>query len=152
MCGGEIRPTNIRGERWPYRDAVDLLIDEDLFMPVCAACGEMMLDEGDSKRLDEVLQRAYEEHRHKATEQLIVCITRDFNITQGEIEQILGMSTGYISKVKRREKMLSAQAFRTLFMLSEEPYTMVSTYARIDPRLMSLAERLQRFQHDLSVG
>lgn len=121
-------------------------------MPVCVACGEMMLNEDDSRRFEEVLQRAYEEHRRKETEQLIGCITRDFGITQSEIEQILGMSAGYISKVKRREKVLSAQAFRSLFMLSEEPYTMVSTYARLDPRLMSLAERLQRFQHDLSVG
>lgn len=59
LCGGEIRSTNIRGETWPYRDEANPLIDEDLLMPVCVDCGEMMLDEEDSRRLGDALHRSW---------------------------------------------------------------------------------------------
>lgn len=121
-----------------YRDT-EVELREDLILPTCDSCGEHRLNEEDTERLDEALKRSYREQRREEQRELIESVTG--RLAQTEIEQILGLSSGYISKAKRGEKTLHSSTYRALLVLDEHPEAWLSTISRVDPEVRRLASR-----------
>lgn len=56
-CGvGFLIPTNLRGQALDDRDALGLVVDRDLVVPRCDACGDLVLDASDTARLNAALE------------------------------------------------------------------------------------------------
>lgn len=98
-CGvGTVRPLAAAGRRWPYKNLPDLELAADVEVPTCDECGEEWLGADEHKELDRVLNRAYRNEMSKKAQKYIEEIGRSMH--QFELEPLLGLSAGYISKLK----------------------------------------------------
>lgn len=86
-----MRPKNIRGEKWPYRDEPEMLVIRDHVLLQCSECGEGALDEAETEALEAVLAESYAALRTERQTQLIQTLTGDFGLRQGDIEHLLGV-------------------------------------------------------------
>lgn len=140
-CGeGHFRLASARGQTMYYRDA-EIELREDLILPTCDECGEHRLNEEDAKKLDGALERSYRKQRREQQHELIESVTN--KLAQREVEQILGLSSGYISKAKRGEKVLHSSTYRALLVLNDHPEAWLSTVGRVDPEVRRLASRFR---------
>jgi hypothetical protein len=103
----------------PYRTIPDLAVPEELAIPTCNRCGEEWLDAVASARVEEALRRAYQAELWRKVEDSLRRLA-DAGMTQQELERILGLSVGYISKLKGG-KETSPQLVATLMLLASEP-------------------------------
>lgn len=140
-CGeGMLRPTNVVGMVMGHRDDSRVRILDELILPVCDVCGDMALNQEQTKALDAVLDRSYRRKRLRQQCALINDLRRR-GLTQVQIERFAYLSPGYISKL-RKGKLASGATFRLLYLLhafSEEALRAVS---RLDPCLKEAAGRL----------
>lgn len=147
-CGGRVAEKNLSGEAWPYRDIRDLRIDEGVWIPACTSCGESFLEAEESRRLGEALEWSYVVRREQETSALMGSIVRQTGLSQGEIEQILGVSTGYLTRVRHREVPVSPQTYRFLQVLHEEPYMVLSALSRHDESFAPLTLKVKQFHSE----
>lgn len=142
-----MRPKNIRGEKWPYRDEPGMLVVRDHVLFQCSECAEGALDEAETEALETVLAESYAALRTERQKQLIQTLTGDFDLRQGDIEHLLGVSAGYLSKAQHQGKVLSPATYRLLFLLSRNPYEVAHELAKLDKGLEPLVEHLDRVRH-----
>lgn len=119
-CGeGQVSPLARFGRRWRYRTIPDLPIPANLEIPTCSSCDADYIDLETAKRLDRALAPAYEEAmRRKATQSLDILAER--GIRQRNIEPLLGLSNGYLSKI-RGGKETSPPLVSILMLLASDP-------------------------------
>ena len=120
-CGeGTIRPLAKAGRRMPFRNMSALAVPSKLAIPTCDHCVNEWIDPKTAAALDEPLQGAYAEELHKrldtALEQILT-----LGIPQRRIEQLLGLSVGYLSRLRRRRGDASAQVVSALVLLAGDP-------------------------------
>jgi len=140
-CGeGNFRPANAKGQVMFYRDA-EVELREDIDLPTCDNCGEHKLGEEDSEELDEALEKSYREQRREEQREVIESVTK--KLAQTEVEHILGLSAGYISKAKRGQKILHSSTYRALLVLDEHPEAWLASVGRVDPEVRRLASRFR---------
>jgi len=143
---GTIDMRNIRGLAVPFRDEPAVVIDEDLIVPRCDNCGEILLNEKLAAAYDAVAQQSYERQRITQQKEEIEKALSALRVNQSELETLLGVSQGYVSKLMRGEKVTSATTVRFLHVLSSDPPRAVRSLAEIASLDRELLSRLERAQ------
>lgn len=116
---GEVESVASEGRTWKYRNIPDLSLSEPISIPTCQSCGESFVDAKLAARLDQVLAPEYERQLSKKAVDALEILTES-GIRQRELEPLLGLSAGYLSKVKKG-KDTSAQLVSALMLLAVEP-------------------------------
>jgi hypothetical protein len=142
VCGGTATERNLRGSRIPYRDEASLEITVDVLLPHCEVCDEEWLDADLTARMSRGLEASYREHRRRQVAEMVDDLVHSVGLEQKDIEAIMGLSAGYISKAKRGEKDLTPATYRLLVLLRMMPEDVLESLQRIDSRLQPLAERV----------
>lgn len=121
-CGGTVRFKAARGRMVPYRNA-RLEAPADVQIPTCAKCGEMYVDAKTAERLDALMEEEYGTLLGRiATDSLERLSTVT---TKRELEVLLGLSQGYLSKVP--EKTTSTVLVNLLALLAADPKRSIAT-------------------------
>ncbi len=104
----------------PFRNMSALTVPSTLAIPTCDHCGNEWIDPQTAEALDEALQDAYADELHKrldaALEQILA-----LGIPQRRVEQLLGLSVGYLSRLRARRGDASAQVVSVLALLAQDP-------------------------------
>lgn len=116
---GEIVMATGQGRRMRYRHIPDLELPEELELPTCPVCKEEWIDAETSRRLEAALEVAYRAELARKAERAIETLRP--HIAQRDLERLLGVSAGWLSKVKNG-KETSAPLAALLMLLAERPY------------------------------
>lgn len=116
---GLVVPVAMDGRSWRYRNIPDLPLPPDLAIPTCNHCGEWLIDFELAGRLDRALEPEFVRQLQQKTSEALELISES-GIRQRELEPLLGLSAGYLSKIKRG-KDSSPQLVATLMLLATEP-------------------------------
>src|SRR5687768_508573 len=95
---GEVLETAVAGRKTRYRCAPDLEIPAHVAIPTCNRCGTEYLDARATERLEEGLREAWQRMLTEKAEAAIE--TLKHQVPQRELERLLGLSGGYLSKLK----------------------------------------------------
>ena len=119
-CDGQIRASAIGGRRMPLHHIPDLEVPADLSIPTCDGCGEMFIDGPTAEALDAALGQAYEVALAAKADSAIRELARF--IPQRDVEALLGLSGGYLSRVKAgAQKTPSAHLVAALMLMADDP-------------------------------
>lgn len=119
-CGkGKVAPRGGKGRSFPYKQVPVLDIDDDFQIPTCSACGEMFISAAAARKLDAHLEGQYQRLLGDVVKSAIARIAT--HAPQQELEQLLGLSHGYLSKLRNGKKEPSATLVGELMMLAENP-------------------------------
>lgn len=144
-CGeGMLRPTDIQGRMLAHRDEPRVPVREAVVVPVCDHCGDIRLDDEQTAALEAALERSYDQTRIEQQVVLIEHLTNELNLSQTVLEHILGVSPGYVSKLRRGEKPASAPTYRLMYVLHAAPREALRALARVDPAIEQIAEAAPR--------
>lgn len=105
----------------PFRNMAALAVPATLAIPTCDHCGNEWIDPKTAEALDEALQDAYSSELHKRLEAALEAILSTAEITQRHLEQLLGLSVGYLSRVRGKRGDASAQLVSVLALIAEDP-------------------------------
>jgi len=121
-CGeGTILPLAKAGRRMPFRNMTALAVPSTLAIPTCNHCGSEWIDPKTAQAIDEALQGAYTDELHKRLVAAIDAILTATEIPQRRLEQLLGLSVGYISRLRSGRGDASAQVVSALSLLAQDP-------------------------------
>lgn len=120
-CNGEVREVAVAGRRVHFRTVPDLEVPEDVPIPTCSNpdCGEEWLDREGAARVDAALVPAYQEVLASKAEAAITKL-REMGASQRGVERALGLSAGYLSKLKSG-KETTALLVAALMLLADAP-------------------------------
>lgn len=104
--------------RMAYRHISDLELPPTLELPTCSACGELWLDAKTTRRVQEALEAEYRRQLTLKAERALD--TLQPHLPQRELERLLGVSAGWLSKVKNGREP-SAPMTAVLMLLAEQP-------------------------------
>jgi len=140
-CGHrEVEPRARPGRTSPYKNFAALRIPEDLEIPTCGHCGAEWIGAKDSERLDAALEKEAAAALSRLAQEALADITEV--ATQKMLEQRLGLSQGYLSKVKRGHEVPSPALLAALVLVAVRPSRLnelanVWTTLQLPPRLTS---------------
>src|SRR5437773_2650545 len=117
-CGeGMVRPLATAGRRMPFRNMAAVTVPTDFQIPTCDHCGAERIDDPTARALDVMLQDPYvQELSNRLSRSLERVLS--YGITQRRLEQLLGLSQGYLSRLKTERGDGSAQIIATLALLA----------------------------------
>jgi hypothetical protein len=143
-CGQALlTPIDVKGRRFAFRDEPALKMPDHLVMHVCQNCGEIRESASQSRALDLALQRCYAElHRSLATDAVSRLVNAGWQ--QSEIEQVMAVSAGYLSKALRGERVLAGATLRHLIHVANHPREALDDLAPHYPHLGALAISLKK--------
>lgn len=118
---GTIHPLAKAGRTMPFRNLAALPVPTTLSIPTCDHCGSEWIDPRTAKALDEALERAYAVELHKRFEAALETILATADISQRRLEQLLGLSLGYLSRVHGKRGDASAQLVSALALIAKDP-------------------------------
>ncbi|MBZ4395348.1 hypothetical protein [Myxococcus sp. AS-1-15] len=99
-CGqGQVVMLAKPGRRAAFKNIPDLEIPESLELPTCECCGEEWLDDAAAKQLDVALADVYRRELSRKANQALRQL-KMAKLRQWDLEPLLGLSSGYLSKVK----------------------------------------------------
>jgi transcriptional regulator with XRE-family HTH domain len=134
FCGeGTIALRNLRGSVLQYRDEREIPVEGDVFVPTCDACGESLLDDDTSKALDAVLEPAYRRLRADRVRDELAQVLSALEITQGDLERLLGLSPGYVSKLLKGKRVAETTLYRFVHLLNANPKFGLRALADVAP-------------------
>lgn len=120
VCGtGQIKVKRAKGRRAKFRN-VELPVPETVEIPTCTSCGTEWIDARAAAELDAALQEVYESQLKEEAVRLIQQLAQH-SIPQNRVERILGLSQGYLSKVRSGASRPSAMLVVCLRLLSRDP-------------------------------
>jgi DNA-binding transcriptional regulator YiaG len=116
---GHLRLVAKSGRRMPLKQIPDLEIPSDFAIPTCDRCDAEIIGDKELATLDTVMKATYADALSKKSEQAI----RDLNeaIHQRELERLIGVSAGYVSKLKHSQAEPSGPITALLMLLAAEP-------------------------------
>lgn len=122
-CGqGNVKNKMEAGRTMPYKDLPDVPVPDDLKLPTCNHCNDMMIRGDLLDELDTALEKAYLKLKAKRVKQSLEAIKKKTkHISQAELERLIGLSPGYLSKLTRGIKPSSKMLDRFLFMIENDP-------------------------------
>jgi hypothetical protein len=97
-----------------------LAVPEDLPIPTCDACGEQWIDRTTAQAMDEALEQQYQSRLGELAGAYLEKLAAQ-HITQRRLEQILGLSQGYLSKIRAGTSRPSPMLVSCLFLLAMDP-------------------------------
>lgn len=107
------------GRRFPHRIFRELELPEDVELPTCDHCGKIIFNPKVAAAFDEGMSRAYQAQLSQIISEALSALTPSL-ITQQDLERSLGLSRGYISKLKAGKESSSVIA-GLLGLLSIDP-------------------------------
>jgi hypothetical protein len=125
---GKVAARGGKGRSFPYKQVPALAIDDAFEIPTCDSCGEMFISATLAKRLDAHLERRYQLLLGEVVRSAILKISAE--APQQELEQLLGLSHGYLSKLRNGKKEPSPALVGELMMLAESPRKRVGELRR----------------------
>ena len=129
-CGARaVKPRTGKGRTTRYRTMPYLRIPDAALIPTCARCGSEYLDEKTCEELSPLLHKVYLECLRTRVRLAIDFLSR--HISQCRLERILGLSQGYLSRLRAGAGNPSPELVSHLALLCHDA-----------PRSLS---RLQRF-------
>ena len=99
VCGGDVFNIAVPGRRIDFRGIKNLNAPDDLAVPTCTTCGEELIDSESAQRIDQAMDPLYRAYLRKIAKESIYEITRA-SISQCDLERALGLTQGYITKLK----------------------------------------------------
>jgi hypothetical protein len=118
QCGkGKIAPLRKRGRTAQYKGFA-LAVPAEIEIPTCSSCGAEWVDGATATKLDKALEAALQARLR--TDALALLDRLVEHVTQREMEQILGLSAGYLSKVRTGTSTPSPMLVACLRLLSRD--------------------------------
>jgi hypothetical protein len=119
-CGqGTIQPLAVAGRIMAYKTLRDLEVPATLEIPTCDNCGSEWINDTVAEAIDEVMEPVYRAELAAMAKRAIEAI--GLVIQQKELEQVLGLSAGYISKIKQGERQPNPDLVATLCSIATHP-------------------------------
>lgn len=119
-CGqGEIEPALKSGRTERYKTMAALPVPDDFPIPTCTVCGSEWMDAALAQSLDDALDRVYQKELSVRAKEAIETIAA--HKTQRALEQLMGLSHGYLSKIRSGAKTPSAELVSHLALIAEDP-------------------------------
>ena len=143
VCGkGHFQPTDVQGRAFAYRDEPAIVLTSSFPVPVCDVCGELRESQAHAETLDALLEAAYTAKRVAATREMVALLIEK-GWRQMEIEQVMALSTGYLSKALRGEKTLATSTLRHLIHLAFHPRQSLRDLAPLFPQVRDIELALE---------
>ena len=134
FCGeGTIAPRNLRGSVLQYRDEREIPVEGDVLVPTCDACGESLMDDEVSAALDAVLEPTYRRLRGERLRNELGRALSALRITQADLERLLGLSPGYVSKLIKGKRVAETSLYRFVHLLNANPQFGLRALADVAP-------------------
>jgi transcriptional regulator with XRE-family HTH domain len=119
ICGeGTVKPKKIAGRFTRYK-TMRVPVPPGLSIPTCSECGTEYLDEDSAARMEKALAQRYQEELGSRAAQSIEVIAE--HISQRDLEALLGLSHGYLSKLRSRERTPSPDLVAHLGSIARAP-------------------------------
>jgi hypothetical protein len=147
-CGRrEVERRAVMGRTSPYKNFPALPVPEDLAIPTCGNCGAEWIGARDAERIDAALAEAAADALSRLAREALEILVD--GVTQRQLEERLGLSPGYLSKVKRGHEIPSAPLVSALVLLAVRPARLeelenVWDTLRLPPRLTT--DQMSRWQ------
>lgn len=118
-CGRRARRVSRKGRSIPYKNIDALALPDDLQLPTCPRCHQEFLDEEARAELLRLLPDLYAaELRHRVR---IAIGKLQAYASQRQIEQLLNLSQGYLSRLRAGSGTPSAELVSHLALLALDP-------------------------------
>jgi hypothetical protein len=119
-CGKRaVVPLAVAGRTSPWKHFPSLPISADIEIPTCSNCGTEWIDRKTAERVDADLAKAGTALTSRAARDAIEVLGASMN--QRDLESELGLSAGYLSKVKHGKETPSAALVGLLSLLAVRP-------------------------------
>jgi len=119
-CGARaVKPRTGVGRTTRYRTMPTMPIPTDILIPACGRCGSEYLDETSSASLAPRLQAAYQASLRTRARVAIDILSK--HISQRKLEQRLGLSQGYLSRLRAGDGNPSPELVSHLGLLCQDP-------------------------------
>lgn len=124
-CGeGMVRLVAKPGRRAPYK-FLEIDVPEALAVPTCDRCGTEWHNDETAAAFDAAMEQAFRAEllaiAQRALEKLEQAAVR-----KSDVERAIGLSAGYLSKIKRGERTPEAMLVTQLAMIAMDPKTRLS--------------------------
>ena len=117
-CGAKaVKPRNRAGRTMRYRNIAALPIPADFPIPTCGRCAAEYLSPATCDRLAPLLLSSYQAALRRAGAKLVPAATA--KISQRRLEAVLGVSPGYLSRIKTKKGQPSSILVALLFLLTQ---------------------------------
>ena len=117
-CGAKaVKPRNRPGRTMRYRNIGALLIPADFSIPTCGRCAAEYLSPATCDRLAPLLLSSYLAALRRAAAKLVPGATA--KISQRRLEAVLGVSQGYLSRIKSQSGQPSSILVALLHLLTQ---------------------------------
>jgi len=120
QCGARAVIGVTRAGRLTMYRNLELEIPAHVVVPTCTKCGAEWIDEAAAKALDEALERVYESKLRARLDTALEKILSEEG-SQARVERVLGVSPGYLSKLKLGKRHPSAEIVSALALVSANP-------------------------------
>ena len=97
-----------------------LPLPDDLPIPTCSACGEEWIDRTTAQAVDSALEQEYQDRLRQLVVGSLERLAAS-GVTQRRLEQSLGLSHGYLSKIRSGASRPSAALVSCLHLLATDP-------------------------------
>jgi hypothetical protein len=97
----------------------DLEIPAEVKIPTCDRCGAEWLDHATARAIDRSLERVYREELRDRFRRAIDAIVK--HVSQRKLEALLGLSQGYLSKLRAGDRDPSPELVSDLALLARDP-------------------------------
>ena len=117
-CGAKaVKPRNRAGRTMRYRNIAALPIPADFPIPTCGRCAAEYLSPATCDRLAPLLLSSYQAALRRAAAKLVPAATA--KISQRRLEAVLGVSPGYLSRIKSQSGQPSSILVALLHLLTQ---------------------------------
>lgn len=106
----------VPGRTTRYKAIRNLPVPDDLIMQTCNHCGERWFSPGDAKRIDAAMEIVYRRELVRRV-QAVLPAAEDAD----RIERDLGLSRGYISRLRKGTKVPSEALLAILALIHKQP-------------------------------
>ena len=119
-CGkGTIVPRTVPGRKITFKTLRDLKVPRTLAIPTCDHCGSEWMDEDTADAIDQAMYPVYRAEIKAMAQRAIDAICAV--VQQRELESALGLSSGYISKIKKGDRDPSPELVAHLCTIAINP-------------------------------
>ena len=123
-CGvGKIIGVARSGRFMRYKTLPRLEIPEGIVIPTCDNCGAEWVDDATARVINEALDASYRQELRRRVRVAIDVIGE--HIPQRRLEELLGLSQGYLSKLKAGDRDPSPELVSDLALIARDPKSRV---------------------------
>lgn len=134
-CGkGHVEPVRKSGRTMVFRNFEKLELPRSLAIPTCSSCGEEWYDSETTKAVEQALEEAAASTLKRLANDAIRTLTD--HETQRDLENLMDVSHGYLSKIKHGKETPSATLVALLALLARRPARIAEVRTLWDSRVI----------------